>query len=258
MTYHKKNINVCTWNLCLGLQYKLSYVREILIQDDIDMLCLQETEIEEGLDINVLEINGYELETDLADNIIRTAVYIKTTLNYERMMNLGLNQNIIVLKIIQKNMPHLFISAIYRPWKDVGNLSQENTFENQINKMKRLIPRNNECIVLGDFNINYAKRNNRNVVNRTLTQILKNLVENHSLEQMVSFETWSRTVNGQLRSSILDHFYVSDNGKVKSITPLSIPISNHVPVKMEYEFLNQTVRKTTMVRNWKGYSKEKW
>jgi hypothetical protein len=60
-----------------------------------------------------------------------------------------------------------------------------------------------------------AKRNNRNVVNRTLTQILKNLVENHSLEQMVSFETWSRTVNGQFRSSILDYVYVSDNGKIK-------------------------------------------
>jgi hypothetical protein len=137
-------------------------------------------------------------------------------------------------------------------------LSQENAFEDQINEMKRLIPNNNECIILGDFNINYAKRNNRNVVNRTLTQILKNLVENHSLEQVVSFETWSRTVNGQFRSSILDHVYVSDNGKIKSVTPLSIPISDHIPVKVEYEFLNKTVRKTTMVRNWKGYSKAKW
>ncbi len=124
--------------------------------------------------------------------------------------------------------------------------------------MKRLIPKNNEGIILGNFNINYTKRNNRNVVNRTLTQILKNLVENHLLEQVVLFKTWARTVNGQFRSSILDHVYVSDSGKIKSITPLSIPISDHVPVKVEYEFQNQTVRKTTMVRNWKGYSKEKW
>jgi endonuclease/exonuclease/phosphatase family metal-dependent hydrolase len=242
MMSQKKNINVCMWNLCLGLQYKLNYVREILIKDDVDILCLQETEIEEGLDMNVLKINGYELETNLADNTIRTAVNIKTTLNYEGMINRGLNQNIIVLKIIQKNLPYLFISAIYRPWKNIKNLSQENAFKNQINQMKRLIPKNSECIVLGDFNINYAKMNNRNVVNRTLTQILKNLVENHSLEQMVSFKTWSRTVNGQFRSSILDHVYVSDNGKIKSITPLSIPISDHVPVKVEYEFQNQTVR----------------
>jgi exonuclease III len=64
MMSEKKNLNVCTWNLCLGLQYKLNYVKEILIKDDIDILCLQETEIEEGFDMNVLKINGYELETD--------------------------------------------------------------------------------------------------------------------------------------------------------------------------------------------------
>jgi exonuclease III len=167
MIDQKKTINVCTWNLCLGLQYKLRNVEEILIKEDIDILCLQETEIEEGFDMNVLKINGYELETDLANNTIRTAVYVKNTLKYEGMMNLGQNQNIIVLKLIQENLPHLFISAIYRPWKNVNNLSQENAFEDQINEMKRLIPNNNECIILGNFNINYAKRNNRNVVNRT-------------------------------------------------------------------------------------------
>ena len=91
MMSEKKNLNACTWNLCLGLQYKLNYVKEILIKDDIDILCLQETEIEEGFDMNVLKINGYELETDLANNTIRTAVYVKTTLKYERMMNRGQN-----------------------------------------------------------------------------------------------------------------------------------------------------------------------
>ena len=63
------------WNLCLGLQYKLNYVKEILIKEDIDILCLQETELEDGLDMNSLHINGYELETDLTNHTIRTAVY---------------------------------------------------------------------------------------------------------------------------------------------------------------------------------------
>ena len=194
MNDQKKTINVCTWNLRLGLQNKLNYVKEILIKEDVDILCLQETELEDGLDMSILNINGYELETDLANKTIRSVVYIKTTLNYERILNRGLSQNLIILKITQQNLPHLFIAAIYRPWKDVGGLTQENAFADQVNEMKRLIPRNVECIVLGDFNLNYAKRNNRNVVNRTLTQILMNLVENHSLEQMVSFDTWSRTV----------------------------------------------------------------
>ena len=258
MMPHKKNINVCTWNLCLGLQYKLNYVKEILIKEDIDILCLQETELEDGLKLNSLHINGYELETDLTNHTIRSVVYIKTNLSYERIMNQGINQNLIVIKIIQKNLPHLFISAIYRPWKNIDGLSQEIAFQNQVNEMKHLIPRNSECMVLGDFNINYTKKNNRNVVNRSLTQVLNSLVENHSLEQVVSFDTWSRTVNGQYRSSIIDHVYVNDPGKVKSVTPISIPISDHIPVKVEYELQTKSVRSTIMVRNWKGYSREKW
>jgi hypothetical protein len=74
----------------------------------------------------------------------------------------------------------------------------------------------------------------------------------------VSFDTWSRTVNGQFRSSILDHVYVNNPGKIKSVTPVSIPISDHIPVKVEYEHQNKSVRRTIMVRNWKNYSKEKW
>jgi len=258
MMLEKKTINVCTWNLCLGLQHKLDYVKEILIKEEIDILCLQETEIEDGFDMNILNINGYELETDLVNNTTRTAIYIKTTMNYERLQTQGLNRNIIILKITQQNMPHLFISAIYRPWKNIDGLSQDNAFSGQVEEMKRLIPRNCECMVLGDFNINYEKRNNRNMVNRNLNQILNIMVENHLLEQVVRFDTWSRSVNGQFRSSILDHVYVNDSAKIKSIIPLSIPISDHVPVKVEYEFQNKSIRKTVMVRNWKGYSREKW
>ena len=258
MTEQKKNINVCTWNLCLGLQYKIDYVKEILFNEDIDILCLQETEVDVDSSLEFLKINGYELETDMSTNTIRSMVYIKNQLIYERLKNNGKDQNLIILKITQQNLPNLFISAIYRPWKNEGNILQEQAFENQVNEMKRLIPGNGECIILGDFNINYEKRNNRNMVNRSLVQILRNMVENHSLEQLVSFNTWSRTVNGQLRMSIIDHVYTNEHGKIKSVTPISVPISDHTPVKVQYEFQRRSTRETMMVRNWKGYSKEKW
>ena len=192
---NRKTLNVCTWNLCLGLQYKLNYVREMLIKEEIDILCLQEAELESDFDCKNLKINGYELEIDIGINIIRTVVYIKTTLNYERLENRGFNQNLIVLKSMQRNAQPLFISAIYKTWKNVGGMSQEDAFSDQVEEIERLIPRNNECIVMGDFNIDFAKRNNQNVVNRSLNQLLRILVENHSMEQVVSFHTWSRTVN---------------------------------------------------------------
>jgi hypothetical protein len=60
--------------------------------------------------------------------------------------------------------------------------------------MKRLIPRNSECMVLHDFNINYKKRNNRNMVNRNLNQILNHMVKKYLPGQVVRFDTWSRSV----------------------------------------------------------------
>ena len=59
-------------------------------------------------------------------------------------------------------------------------------------------------------------------------------------------------------SSIIDHVYTNDPGKIKSVSQISIPISDHTPVKVEYEFQNKSARKMTTVRNWKNYSKEKW
>jgi len=257
MKDQKRNINVCTWNLCLGLQYKIDYVREILFNEKIDVLCLQETELEGGLGLENLKINGYELEADYADTI-RSVVYVSSALVYERLKNTGRDKNLIVLKIIHQKHPSLYISAIYRPWKDENGLTQGQAFADQVLEMKRLIPAREECIVLGDFNINYEKRNNRNVVNRGLTQTLNTMVDVLSLEQMVNFPTWSRAVNGSFRSSILDHVYVNEQQKVKSVTSISVPISDHLPVKIEYEFQKKSTRNTVMVRNWKGYSKEKW
>ena len=67
------------------------------------------------------------------------------------------------LKINQENMPYLLIIAFYRPWKNINGLSQETAFENHVNEMNRLIPTNNDCMCLGDFNLNYAKMNNQNL-----------------------------------------------------------------------------------------------
>ena len=83
-----------------------------------------------------------------------------------------------MIKITQQNLPDLFVSAIYRPWKSEENLSQEASFEEQVTEMRNLIPRKNESIILGDFNINYEKRNNRTIVNRRITQILLSMVDN--------------------------------------------------------------------------------
>jgi exonuclease III len=48
----KRNISLCTWNVCLGARCKLSIIKDLLNDNKIDVLCVQESEIksEENLD----------------------------------------------------------------------------------------------------------------------------------------------------------------------------------------------------------------
>ncbi len=58
------NLKVCTWNVCLGLKYKLIYVRELLQKNSIDILCIQEAEIAADDEKRILEIPNYSLELE--------------------------------------------------------------------------------------------------------------------------------------------------------------------------------------------------
>ena len=51
LSFHNKNVNVkmevkiATLNLCLGLKNKKLEIENLLLQNDIDILCLQEVEL---------------------------------------------------------------------------------------------------------------------------------------------------------------------------------------------------------------------
>jgi len=72
-------LNIATWNLCLGLFHKKDYVRNLLYENDIDILNLQETELGPDIDLNNLNIKGYVLEVETNEKKKRVATYIKTS-----------------------------------------------------------------------------------------------------------------------------------------------------------------------------------
>ena len=61
------DIKIATLNLCLGLQQKKNLVKQIIIDEQIDVLCMQET-----------EINNFSLNLTLLFNI--EAIRAKITL----------------------------------------------------------------------------------------------------------------------------------------------------------------------------------
>ncbi len=93
-------LNIATWNLCLSLFHKKDYVRNLLYENNIDILNLQETELGPDIDLNNLNIKGYVLEVETNEKKKRVATYIKTSVQYKRRNDLEKpNLHLIILDI---------------------------------------------------------------------------------------------------------------------------------------------------------------
>ena len=69
-------LKIATVNLCLGLKNKRIDVENLMIKNDIRILCLQEVEIENIIDTNLLKLKNYQFELEnnsLSDSIENNA-----------------------------------------------------------------------------------------------------------------------------------------------------------------------------------------
>ena len=90
-------LKVATLNLCLGLKYKKDLVKNVLIENKIDILMMQETEIESEFNYELLKIPGYNLELGKNSIKARIGTYIKDSIKYERRDELeGMNSHMYV------------------------------------------------------------------------------------------------------------------------------------------------------------------
>ena len=96
-------IKIATLNLCLGLQFKKNLVKEFILNEKIDILCMQETEIKNNIALPNLTIPGFDIEIEHNVKCSRVGIYIKSGLNYIRRTELeGRNSHVIIVDIIGK------------------------------------------------------------------------------------------------------------------------------------------------------------
>ena len=63
---------------------------------------------------------------------------------------------------------------------------------------------------MGDFNLDWSKNNLEDYSHKNYFSDMELKLAAYNLIQIVDFITWTRTVNGQVRSSVLDHIYTVD------------------------------------------------
>jgi hypothetical protein len=75
--------------------------------------------------------------------------------------------------------------------------------------------------------------------------------------QLVNFPTWSRFVRDEYRESTLDHVYSNCPTSIINLHCVTPHFGDHKLIKFDYSCTLKRETKTSLRRNWKGYSKEK-
>ena len=113
-----------------------------------------------------------------------------------------------------------------------------------------------DIIVIGDFNLDYKKKYDVNYCNANLFEIFDGRLEDLNLIQLVKFDTWSRIVGLECRSSVLDHIYVNCVSLVQNVSHSKPIFGDHELVTAELCII-KPVTKVSVRRDWRHYSKEK-
>ena len=231
---------------------KKNVVKELIKEENIDILCLQETELDSNLNHDLLSFPQYCFESEINNDRSRVGIYIRDNINYIRRTDLeGDNNHIVVLDVESKRKLRLI--TIYRPFNPRDGVQPRQFFENQLNLINQALT--NNTIIMGDFNLDWNKKDMQSYQFNSYFDLLDEKILNSNLIQIVENPTWSRIVNGTLRESLLDHIYVNDVTLFNEASEMTPYFGDH---KMVYCTYNDSKHKPTYCqkRNWMHYNKE--
>ena len=118
-----KKIKIATLNLCLGLKNKKDEVKRLIKENEIDILCLQETEISSNYPTQLLSFGGFNYESECNNVKSRCGIYISNEINYVRRSDVEIaNMHIIVIDLKDKHKTRVI--NVYRTFSPQPPLTQ--------------------------------------------------------------------------------------------------------------------------------------
>ena len=181
-------IKIGTWNLCLGLQCKKDIVIKELTENQIDICCVQETELDANYPTNILSSASYEYEPEKNSSKKRVGIYINNKLSYQRREDLEEEDfHIVIIDLILDIKVRIL--TLYRSFRPPNSLSPSVFFKKQLDIIERNIVPN--MIVLGDFNLDAKMQFRLDYPHKVLFDELNSLINRFNLDQLVDFPTYS-------------------------------------------------------------------
>ena len=140
---------------------------------------------------------------------------------------------------------------VYRPFNPQNDQTQKDFFDTQLALIQNNVTEN--TIILGDFNLDQLKAHDLTYSHKNYFEALNVCLNHLNLIQMVTFETWSRTINNVVCSSVIDHIYIKDPTKIGTIYPISPPFGDHLLIIIETS-IKKSPKADLLRRNWKNYT----
>ena len=246
------NLKISTWNLCLGIINKKDLVKKEILENKIDICCLQEAVLPYGYPSELMTFPNYVIEVEKNSIKSRVAILIKSDIKFVRKNTLeGIDSNLIIIDI--QNDVTTRIINIYRSFAPQSNVGQREKFQYQLGLIKDAITPN--TIILGDFNVDDGKRFDVNYAYKNYFNDIDDTFSDFGLIQLIEFETWSRLIGNVLKSSNLDHVYVMDVTRVANISSIKPCFGDHLLITFVISHAKLKL-KETIKRDWRFYSKE--
>ena len=243
-------IKIGTLNVCLGLTNKKTIVKQLIIQEKIDILCLQETDIVANCDSNLMSFPGYCYESEVNSNRARVGVYINSKINFIRRQDLeGTNSHLLIIDV--KGVKNVRLINIYRCFNPV-ELSPRQFFNYQLRLIKNAF--NDNTLLLGDMNLDWSKKWLNSYQFKAYFDDMDLVLNDLNLTQVVNFPTWSRSVNNIHKESTLDHIYCQNPLNIINLHSLKPHFGDHLMISFDIEGkLPRPVY--AYKRSWVNYSK---
>ena len=236
----------------------MDFVKNAITEYDLDILFIQEAELNKSFQEDLYSIQGYAMEACVTStgSKIRMVCFIKNGVNYVRKVEKESN-NILLLQI-EADYQVQQVIGVYRAYKIEQEMGLHNRTKEMVKEMSDFIEENESCIILGDLNLDYAKKNCLDYRNRIIYDEWLEMVEAFDLKQVVEEVTWERLHANEIRMSILDHIYTNNQEIISRVLIEKQETSDHslILVETEGQLGNSKKYTTLKYQNWRHYSKE--
>ena len=154
-----RKLKIGSWNVCNGLASKLDYVRTAIMEYDLDILMVQETELPVDCPENIYYVQGYKTELSVISSGCKTRMicYIRENVNYQRCLEAS-DCNLILLRLDKSYSVQKLIGG-YRAYQIVGEISLSERTKKMVEEITDFMEDEQTCIILGDMNLDYKKKN---------------------------------------------------------------------------------------------------